>query len=279
MNNRDILNLYGLKWNPFSYDLPREALQITPKAESFCYRVENLLFEGGYAMITGHPGTGKSVVLRLLAQRLEKISDVKIGILVRPQSGASDFYRELGDLFGLDLKAGNKWHSYKNLRKKWIEHIQTTLFRPVLLIDEAQEMQTSVLNELRLLSSHELDAKMILTTIFCGDTRFPEKFKTQELIPLGSRIKVRLQQDAATKEDLLRILKTAIERAGNPDLMTPELMELLCDHAAGNFRVLMNMGSNLLSEAAQKKQERLNESLFFETFNISNKKGKKSVMQ
>ncbi len=275
MSNKEILNLYGLKWNPFSYDLPKEALQATGKTESFCYRVESLIFEGGYAMITGHPGTGKSVVLRLLAHRLEKISDVKVGILVRPQSGVGDFYRELGELFGIDLKAGNRWHSYKNLRRKWIEHIQTTLFRPVLLIDEAQEMQSAVLNELRLLSSHELDAKMILTTVLCGDTRLPEKFKTPDLIPLGSRIKVRLIQEPSTKDELIQVLKTGQERAGNPKLMTPELIDLLCDHAAGNIRVLMNMGSNLLTEAVQKKQDHLDEKLFFETFAI-NKKVRKS---
>lgn len=275
MSNKEILNLYGLKWNPFSNSIPKEALQTTAKSESFCYRVENLLFDGGFAMITGHPGTGKSAILRLLSQRLEKLSDVKVGVIVRPQSGTVDFYRELGELFGIDLKAGNRWHSYKNLRKKWLEHIQTTLFRPVLLIDEAQDMQATVLNELRLLSSYDLDSKMILTTIFCGDTRLPEKFKSPELIPLGSRIRVRLQQEPSPKDELIQVLKTSQERAGNPNLMTQELMDILCDHAAGNLRVLMTMAENLLTEAAQKKQNQLNETLFFETFNIS-KKNRKS---
>lgn len=42
-------------------------------------------------MITGHPGTGKSVALRLLSHRLQKLSEIKVGILSRPQSGLSDF--------------------------------------------------------------------------------------------------------------------------------------------------------------------------------------------
>lgn len=271
MNNKDLLGLYGLKWNPFAYDLPKEALQTSTKVESFCYRVEGLLFEGGFAMITGHPGTGKSAVLRILASRLERVSEIKVGILIRPQSGMVDFYRELSDIFNLDLKTNNKWGGCKSLRKKWLEHIQMTLFRPVLLIDEAQEMNPAVLNELRLLSSYELDSKTILTVVLCGDSRLPEKFKVPDLIPLGSRIRVRLNQDSASKEDLLLILKTSLERSGNPQLMTPELANILCDHAAGNLRVLMNMAANLLSEGAQKNLSNLDEKLFFETFNLKPK--------
>ncbi len=99
----------------------------------------------------------------------------------------------------------------------------------------------------------------------------PEKFKVPDLIPLGSRIRVRLNQDSASKEDLLLILKTSLERSGNPQLMTPELANILCDHAAGNLRVLMNMAANLLSEGAQKNLSNLDEKLFFETFNLKPK--------
>ena len=65
--NPSLLALYGLKWNPFSPELPAEALRLTPAAEDFVWRVaQTLVREGGFAMIHGEPGTGKSVVLRLL---------------------------------------------------------------------------------------------------------------------------------------------------------------------------------------------------------------------
>jgi len=53
------LALYGLKWNPFAPDVPVEALHVTPRIHSFCWRVEQLAGEGGIAMITGALGTGK----------------------------------------------------------------------------------------------------------------------------------------------------------------------------------------------------------------------------
>ena len=67
MNSKKLLALYGLKWNPFSPELPSEALLATPKIEHFAWRVEQLVQEGGFALITGESGTGKSVALRIVA--------------------------------------------------------------------------------------------------------------------------------------------------------------------------------------------------------------------
>ena len=85
--NHKLLALYGLKFNPFSPELPTEAIFVPPKIENFCWRIEHAqIREGGFAMIHGDPGTGKSVVLRLLAQRLSTLSDVTVGAINHPQS-------------------------------------------------------------------------------------------------------------------------------------------------------------------------------------------------
>jgi len=91
--SKKLLALYGLKWNPFAPDVPVEALHATNRIESFCWRVEQLAGEGGFALITGAPGIGKSVTLRILADRLTQNRDVAVGVLSRPQAALSDFYR------------------------------------------------------------------------------------------------------------------------------------------------------------------------------------------
>lgn len=151
--NAKWLSLYGLKYNPFRPDIPCEALFVTPAVDAFCRRVEFGLADGGFAMITGDPGTGKSVALRILEHRLRKQPDLVVATLERPVGRGSDFYREIGELFGVSLQPHNRWGGFKALRAIWAEHIQTSLLRPVLIIDEAQEMVPNVLTELRLLAS------------------------------------------------------------------------------------------------------------------------------
>src|SRR5271163_1146337 len=146
-----MLALYGLKWNPFAPNVPTEALHVTTRLESFCWRVQQLAGEGGFALVTGVPGCGKSASLRILSASLETQRDVTVGVISRPQANIADFYREMGELFGVELRPHNRYAGARILRQRWQAHIQSPLTRPVLLVDEAQGMQLSVLAELHLL--------------------------------------------------------------------------------------------------------------------------------
>lgn len=268
MNSKKLLNHYALKWNPFSPDLPVEALLVTKKIESFAWRVENLVQEGGFALVTGEPGNGKSVALRILSERLKGLRDVSVGVLTRPQSGVGDFYRELGDVFQVKLSASNRWGGFKVLRERWKAHLEANLFRPVLLIDEAQEMAAEVLSEIRLLSSTNFDSTSLLTVVLAGDGRLMELFRHEDLLPLGSRIRTRLVLECATREELRELMEHAMAKAGNGKLMTEELVDTLVDHAAGNIRLLMTMAGELLMAGMAREGARLDEKLYLELFQI-----------
>ena len=265
--NQKLLALYGLKWNPFSPELPSEAIYVPAKIETFCWRIEHAqIREGGFAMIHGDPGSGKSIVLRLLAERLKKLPDITVGAINHPQCNMPDFYRELGDIFGVPLRPSNRWGGFKALRERWFGHLESSRCRPVLLIDEAQEMTTQVLSELRLLASARFDSQPLLCIVMAGDARLIEKLRREELIPLGSRIRTRLATEFASRDDLLACLEHLLAGAGNASLMTPQLRHTLCDHAAGNYRILTTMAAELLAAAAQRDLPVLDEKLYMDVF-------------
>lgn len=264
--NAKLQTLYGLKFHPFRPDVPIDALYSTPLVDAFIRRVELGIADGGFVMITGDPGTGKSVALRLLSDRLSKLPDVLVGTIEHPQSRTSDFYREPSDLFGVPLTSHNRWAGFKALRSRWNEHITSTLQRPVLIMDEAQEALAPVFSELRILASKDLDSRQLLCVVFAGDQRLPERLRTPDLLPLGSRIRRRLVLDYATRDELLACLDHLLEAAGNPSLMTTELKTTLAEHAAGNYRVLMNLADELLATAVDRELPRLDDKLYLETF-------------
>ena len=264
MDARKLSALYGLKWNPFLEDIPVEALCETPRIKHFAWRIEDLVMHGGFALVTGDVGAGKSAALRLLASKLAPLRDVIVGEVTRPQSRVTDFYREIGDLFGVPVSTSNRWGAYKTVRAKWQDHIQQTLFRPVLLIDEAQEMSAPLLAELRLLGSTKLDTCTLVTVILCGDRRLDEKLRATDLLPIASRIRTRLVLDAEPPDVLGAMLRHVLATAGNAALMTEELQRTVCEHAAGNRRVLMQTCNELLVLAVAKNAKRLDESVYLE---------------
>jgi len=151
--NDSLSTQYGLSFHPFGSDIPVEALSTSKQIDSFLFRVMQQLREGGFIAVTGEPGTGKSAALRIAAERLQAVPDTKLGIISRPQSSSADFYRELGHIFGVTLSPHNRWAGSKALRERWLAHIDKTRTRPIVIIDEAQEMKPPVFAELRLLCS------------------------------------------------------------------------------------------------------------------------------
>lgn len=276
MNDPRLRARYGLKYDPFGTAIPAEDIWAPPGFDRFAMRIEHLTREGGFAMLSGAVGAGKSKALQALSVQLSRVPDLVIGVMERPQSATGDFYRELGRLFGVDLSPANRYGGFRALRERWESHVQTHLRHPVLLIDEAQEMNSGCLSELRLLGSVHFDSRYLLTVVLCGDERLPERFRTRELLPLGSRIRTRLTLTPLDSSEMRELLEHLLDRAGNPGLVTDPLKTALVQHSAGNPRVLCNMGADLLSAAVERDQPVLDDDLFLEIFGRSTRRRAKA---
>lgn len=258
---------FGLKWNPFASELPIGSLLASDELRSFFWRIENhMLRHGGFALVEGDPGSGKSAVLRMLAERLPAGDGLKVAALAHSTSRVSDFYLQMGELFGLSMPLHNRWRTFRALRESWLEHVEATRLRPLLLIDEAQDLPTNVFSELRLLSGAEFDSRAVLSAVFAADARLRARLRTPELMPIASRIRHRHCILPAGEEELAALLDGLLADAGNPALMTPALKQVLCRQAAGNRRALTVMGDQLLAAAAEAGSSRLDEALFFRVF-------------
>jgi len=246
MNRRKLLSAYSLKWNPFAPDIPPDAIHVNKRLERFAWQLEEMTQEGGFALVTGEVGQGKSVALRHIQHRLSQSRDLQVMALARPQSSVADFYRELGETFGAEIRASNRWGGFRTLREKWRAKLESSLRRPVLLIDEAQEMQAAVLSEIRILSSDRLDSENLLTVVLCGDPRLTAKLSQDDLLPVASRVRARLERGALDAQESAEALRHALTVAGNPTLMTDGVIQSLAEHSMGNYRMLMNFASELL---------------------------------
>jgi type II secretory pathway predicted ATPase ExeA len=127
-------------------------------------------------------------------------------------------------------------------------------------------MLPAVLSELRLLASTHFDSRPVLSVVLAGDGRLTELLRRDDLLPLGSRLRIRLTLEYAAPDELRACLAHRLATAGNPHLLTGELAQTLCEHAMGNFRVLTTMAAELLDAAAQRELPQLDEKLFLELF-------------
>ena len=121
---------------------------------------------GGFAVVTDDPGTGNSVCLRTLAEQLAGGRDVNFGMISRPRPTSPTSGRPVRR----PTKPHNRWGAAKILHQSWQAHIDTALSRPVLIVDEAQEIGSPVLSELRLFASAKLNSYFLPTVVCAGDT-------------------------------------------------------------------------------------------------------------
>ena len=94
----------------------------------------------------------------------------------------------------------------------------------------------------------------------------------EDLLPLSSRIRIRLALEPSDRDTLVRLLVHLVSEAGNASLMTPELMKTLAEHAMGNPRILCATAAELLAAAAHQEISVLDEKLYLEHFSARHPK-------
>ena len=238
---KKLLALYGLKRNPFLADVPPEALFVSPGVDAFAFRLEKPRSRRRYvALSTEEPGTGKSVVCRLLAHRLQLLPELEDGVdlgrnlwsRLGPRSTVNS--EIMLDSVNLSpITDGERSSPYATSGARTSPPL---CFDPCYSSMKLSRCLARLCPKCDCSPRIEFDSRRILTVVLSDDARLLELFHEADLLPLASRIRVRLSRDYQSPDELANFLRSLMTHARHPELMTDPLTETLAEHAAGNYQ-------------------------------------------
>lgn len=258
-----IKSRFHIKWIPLKANVPVDGYVLSKQDEDFLKGLDNVVVDGGYALISGQPGVGKSALLRTAKKRFEEIHDLKICQITRPQGTILDIYRELGDALDFEISAFNRYGAFKKARAGLQKHISQVGTRALIIIDEAQLMRPACLDEIRILSSDRLDSKQLISILLAGDGRLNELLLHESLLPLKSRIALTRTLKPKTPTELISLCERSCELAGNPSLIDEDVVEAICNSSAGSIRALSHSIERLLIHAESRGDIRVTSETMF----------------
>ncbi len=240
------LNYFGLNDNPFSIAPNPDYLYMSPRhKEALAHLTFGLRESGGFVMLTGEVGTGKTTVSRKLLQQLP--DNTQVAMILNPTLSALELLATVCDELGIECeedKASLKYFTDRILAKLAENHHAG--INTVLMIDEAQHLLPEVLEQLRLLTNLETNREKLLKVVLIGQPELQQLLKRPELRQLSQRITARYHllplnagEVSAYVEHRLGVAQGDISLFSNATLRAihritagiPRVINLLCDRA------------------------------------------------
>lgn len=240
------LNYYGLVDNPFSIaPNPDYLFMSTRHKQALAHLTFGLTESGGFVMLTGEVGTGKTTVSRKLMQELG--DDTQMAVILNPTLSALELLATVCDELNIayDLNTASlKTFTDIILRKLASNH--DAGINTVLLIDEAQHLLPEVLEQLRLLTNLETNREKLLKVVLIGQPELQQLLRRNELRQLAQRVTARYHLLPLTQQEVAQYVEHRWSVAGGNsscfrksavnELFTisggiPRVINLLCDRA------------------------------------------------
>ena len=263
-------SFYGLKGKPFSL-LPDPAfLYLSPQHEMATtlldYGLEN---QAGFCVVTGKAGTGKTILLRRLLNRIGE--DVSVGLITNTHHSFGELLHWILHAFNLDDSGGSR----ARLHRVFIDFLIAQYAgnrRTLLIVDEAQNMSVAALEELRMLSNINSGKDLLLQVILVGQPPLRDILRRPELEQFAQRVAVDYHLEPLNAAGTRGYIRHRVHVAGGEcELFTddaceaahvrssgiPRLINLLCDLAlvygyAGREAVITaELIEQVVSERAQ----------------------------
>lgn len=260
---------FGFKEAPFNLTPNSrfffESAKHTEALSTLVYAIQE---RKGFVVITGDIGSGKTTVCRTLLNKLD--SKVQTALITNTHLSGKDMLCSILEDLEVDYTPGSKSKLLSQLNQYLIEQLRTDR-NVVLIIDEAQNLTPSVMEEVRMLSNLETENEKLIQIIFLGQPELKQKLALPRLEQLRQRIAVYYHLSPLTKEETKQYILHRLKVASEKDYMffTEEALNMVYQFSKGVPRLTNQICDSALLNAFIYEYRQVDEKLMKEVANES----------
>jgi type II secretory pathway predicted ATPase ExeA len=260
------LQYYGLRKQPFGTTPDPRLLYLSAShREALASLIYGIETGRGFMALIAEPGMGKTTLLFQLMERLQ--NSARTVFLFQTQGNARDFLSNLIADLGLDPSGQDISSLHRQLNEVLIRDAQMHK-QFVLVIDEAQNLDDSVLELVRMLSNFETSHSKLMQIVLAGQPQLADKLSRPEMEQFRQRVSILGRLSPFSKEEVASYVKHRLLAAGykGRPLFTPEALAMLAEQSGGIPRNINNLCFHALSLGCAKAQRRIDRSILEEVF-------------
>lgn len=224
---------------PFSRELSPTELFVSKGHQELLARLRHAIETGALAVITGQVGSGKSTAIRSVMHSLDA-SRYRYIYLVNSQLTPAEFYKSL--LYQVNVQPGRGICTNKRLAAQAMLELYQKGIKPLVVIDEAQELAVPMLSELRLVLNYQTDSFSPLMIILAGQPQLAETLRLQVLECIRQRIDVHYRLPCLEEDEIPTYILHHLKVAGlDKQIFTNDAVKLIYQFSKGIPRRINNI--------------------------------------
>ncbi|MBN3038097.1 MAG: AAA family ATPase [Candidatus Omnitrophica bacterium] len=229
---------YGFKEKPFNLTPDSKFFYASPKHEEALNTLLLAISErNGFVVVTGEIGSGKTTVCRTLLNRLDP--STKVALILNTHLNKKELLTAILDDLDIEYKTKSKSHLLGALNKYLIEQAHNDV-NVVLIIDEAQNLTPSVIEEVRMLSNLETEKEKLIQIVLIGQPELRKKLSNPNLEQFRQRVVFHYHLQPLDYIETGEYIKHRLAKAGNKrgDIFSQPAIEEIYKYSKGVPRLI-----------------------------------------